>query len=79
MMKPALKTLLSAMPDGDVVRAEVEAYQHSKKLAALLDDAGMPWDASPFIVTDDHPLVEYPDVASELLLKYQRELSVSDE
>ncbi len=43
-----------------------------ERLAAALDRPRLSWQGSPVIVTDDHPVVEYPDIADELVAKHGR-------
>jgi spermidine synthase len=40
---------------------------HPDALARIKDTPQLEWEACPFLVTDDHPLVEYPDVARRLI------------
>jgi hypothetical protein len=47
---------------------EVRNYSLSY-LKQYLDWPRLEWDNCPFIITDDHPLVEYPGVVTELMGK----------
>ncbi len=70
----SINEILQSMPEDDRVRKEIEDHNQRKQMSTFLDDERMPWDASPVLVSDDHPLVEYPDIASDLLLRYQQTL-----
>ena len=41
-----------------------------EKLSNWKDSPRLDWENSPVIVTDDHPIVEYPDVANKLVTEY---------
>jgi len=58
---------------GDALAREMSAFdrkvrrEHAGGLYALFDAKRLPTRESPYLVTDDHPIVEYPDVAARLL------------
>ncbi len=39
----------------------------SRPLYAMYDSVRLPWSGSAYVVTDNHPMVEYPDVVSRLV------------
>ena len=53
---------------GDPFVADVREFGVGR-LAAALDTPRLHWDGSPVIVTDDHPIVEYPDIADEMVAR----------
>ena len=58
--------LISSLPEGSVARAEAEAFGIDR-FAAYLDYPRLDWTKCPYPVTDDHPIVEYPEVARRLV------------
>jgi len=60
-----LKDRIAALPPGSEIRRELNALK-VEELAAYLDDPPLNWRATDVMVTDDHPIVEYPDVAEFL-------------
>jgi len=60
-MYPAIKR--------DVVLLEKRKNTPEKKFRFydFYDSHRLAWTGSPFVITDDHPLVEYPDLVTRLL------------
>jgi hypothetical protein len=39
----------------------------AEKMAKYLDTPRLEWNHCPFVISDDHPLVEYPGIVQSLL------------
>jgi hypothetical protein len=64
----SIERALGTAEAGDPFVAEVRGFG-VERLAAALDRPRLPWEGSPVIVTDDHPVVEYPEIADELVAR----------
>jgi hypothetical protein len=61
---------LAGAGPGDRVAREIEAVGIAG-VAAWLDRPRLPWSGSPVVVTDDHPVVEYPDLVDWLVERHR--------
>jgi spermidine synthase len=64
------RALASADP-GDAFVREARSVGVDR-IVAFLDRPRPPWTGSPVIVTDDHPVVEYPELADALVAEARR-------
>ena len=64
-----IRDMVQALPDTDPVKAEMESFASNREELTLeeREDSDLPWDSSPVMVTDDQPIVEYPDLATWLV------------
>lgn len=62
----AIERVLAAAAPGDLFVAEARRLG-VPALAALVDRPRLVWDGSPLEVTDDHPIVEYPEWADRVV------------
>jgi spermidine synthase len=62
----SIERALAAADVGDPFVAEAREFGVGR-LAATLDRPRLPWEGSPVIVTDNHPIVEYPEIADEIV------------
>ena len=58
--------LVGALPPDSQARTEAEAYG-VERYADYMDRPKLDWIGCPYPVTDDHPIVEYPEVARRLI------------
>jgi spermidine synthase len=62
----SIERVLAAAAPGDPFVAEARRLG-VPALAAFLDRPRLVWDGSPLEVTDDHPIVEYPELADRMV------------
>jgi hypothetical membrane protein len=60
---------LTQLRSSPALLAEIATYETGVGVAidAWLDRPRLQWGGTPYIVTDDHPLVEYPSVVNQLI------------
>lgn len=56
----AIQKKLHNMPEGDPIKQEILKFG-VEKLSKYKDSPRLDWENSRVIITDDHPIVEYPD------------------
>ena len=61
------------MPEDDPIKKEILKYG-VEKLSNWKDSPRLDWENSAVIVTDDHRIVEYPDVVNKLVTEYSNVL-----
>ena len=66
-----LADVLAGFGASDVVGNELRRVP--RLLASYHDDPRLEWNRSPVLVTDDHPIVEYPDVADYRVATFQNQ------
>lgn len=71
MTPETVKARLGRLPADSVLGGEVATYG-VENFAALHDRPRLDWENSPLIVTDNHPIVEYPDVAEAIVKRHQQ-------
>jgi hypothetical protein len=64
----SIERALATADLGDPFVAETRGFGVGR-LAATLDRPRLPWEGSPVIVTDNHPIVEYPEIADEIVAR----------
>jgi hypothetical protein len=64
----SIEGALAAAGAEDPLVGEVRGFGVDE-LVAFLDRPRLPWEGSPVIVTDDHPVVEYPGIAEDLVAR----------
>ena len=72
----SLEKRFSASP-GDPLWREIAGYARTRDATAVLDQLDRPrlsWDSFGLVVTDDHPVIEYPDVLESMQQQRQLEL-----
>jgi hypothetical protein len=60
---------LAQLRGSPALLAEIAAYEALAGAAidAEMDHPRLPWSGTDYVVTDDHPLVEYPSVVKKLI------------
>jgi spermidine synthase len=66
----SIERALAASGPDDIVADEVRRVGIDT-VAAWHDQPRLAWSGSPVIITDDHPLVEYPELADRLVARHQ--------
>jgi spermidine synthase len=66
----SIERVLEASGPGDIAADEVRRVGIDT-VAAWRDRPRLAWSGSPVIVTDDHPVVEYPEIADRLVAEHQ--------
>jgi len=68
---PSLERRLALYPaiqsDVDVLKTTMAAPDAPFSLSGIFDSPRLAWTGSPYVITDDHPLVEYPRLVTTLL------------
>jgi spermidine synthase len=71
----SIEKALAAAGPSDPFAAQVRAFGVAR-LASYLDRPRLEWGGGPTIVTDDHPLVEYPALADEVVARERARAAV---
>jgi len=66
----SIRQAIEAAGADDIVAAEVRSVGVAT-VAAWLDRPRLDWQGSPVIITDDHPVVEYPTLVDLLVTEHQ--------
>lgn len=74
--RESIERALLAADAGDQLVQEVRGFG-IERVAAFLDRPRLLWEGSPVIVTDDHPIVEYPQLADEMVARNLKRLAAS--
>ena len=72
----SIERALAASGPLDIVADEVRRVGIDT-VAAWHDRPRLAWSGSPVIITDDHPVVEYPELADRLVAAHQSRRQVS--
>jgi protein-L-isoaspartate O-methyltransferase len=70
-MAPSITALFTQPEDTNRINHEIQTFGVNK-LRGYLDVPRLNWDECPVFITDNHPIVEYPHVAREIVRNHQQ-------